>query len=136
MSFKTIFGGCYCSSITYEIQGEVLNQGVCYCSDCQKLTGGSSWPFLFISTDSLKTHGELKTFVRMGRSGKKVKVEFCPECGTTLFGRPEFWQGCMTVSASTLNNPDIFSPKIHVWTKEAPKWTCLHENWTKFLQNP
>ena len=135
-SIPSITGGCYCGSVRYEIQGEILNQGVCHCVDCQKLTGGTSWPFLFILSESLKYQGNVNSFERTAFSGKKVTLEFCPKCGTTLFGRPEFWEGCSTVSASTLDNPKHFYPLKHVWTEEAPKWQAFKEGIPLCKQNP
>lgn len=131
-----LHGGCYCGHIQYEIVGEVLKEGVCHCRACQQLTGGACWPFLVVNSESLHISGDLKEFTRKGASGQKVHVGFCPECGSTLFGRPEVWPTIRTVSASSLDNPEFFSPSMHVWTEAMPSWMILNPDVPQFLDNP
>ncbi len=128
-------GGCYCGHITYEITEAVLKKGVCHCHSCQKLTGGACWPFLLVKSESLQIHGQVKYITRQGDSGHNVHVSFCPECGTTLFGRPEAWPSIRTVSASTLDKAEDFIPDMHVWTEDRQTWISLSHDVVQFLKN-
>lgn len=129
-------GGCFCGNIRYEILEEPIKTGVCHCRSCQHLTGGSSWPFLVVKSESLHISGNLKEFTRNGGSGHKIHTSFCSNCGSTLFGRPELWPHIRTVSASTLDNSESFSPSMHVWTENAPSWVLLNPDIPQFLNNP
>lgn len=80
--------------------------------------------------------GMPKEFSRLESSGKQVHMSFCETCGSTLFGRPEIWPDIRAVSASTLDDPSYFSPDVHVWVKDAPKWFTFHSNILKFDRDP
>ena len=127
-----ITGKCFCGEIHYKIEADILKSGICYCNDCQRLTGGTAWPFIVIPQKSLLVQGETKEFSRPGASGKLVHVSFCGKCGSTLFGGPEVWPHIRTVGASSLDDKTLFSPDMYVWTEEAPKWNLFDPDVEKF----
>lgn len=127
-----ITGKCFCGEIHYKIEADILKSGICYCNDCQRLTGGTAWPFIVISQESLLVQGETKEFTRPGASGKPVHVSFCGTCGSTLFGRPAVWPHLRIVGASSLDDKTLFSPDMYVWTEDAPKWNLFDPDVEKF----
>jgi hypothetical protein len=131
-----ITGKCFCGAIQYRIESNILKSGVCHCQDCQRLTSGAGWSFIIVPKESLVAKGETKEFVRQGASGKPARISFCGICGTTLFGKPEIWPHIVTVSASSLDDQSHFSPDMHVWTKDAPKWFIFDPEIQKFDCNP
>lgn len=132
MENKMITGKCFCREIQYKVEANILKSGICHCPDCQRLTGGTAWPFIVIPQESLVIQGETKEFTRPGASGKPVHVSFCGTCGSTLFGRPEIWPHIRIVGASSLDDKTLFTPDMYVWTEEAPKWTLFDPNIPKF----
>lgn len=78
-------GGCSCGSVRFELRDRPLWTNVCHCDACKKRTG-SAFGFSIVveATNVKKFIGSTKTFVRRGESGKSVKYEFCPNCGSTL----------------------------------------------------
>lgn len=136
-SIHTITGGCFCGKVRYTVNEPILKGGMCFCSQCRKITGGSSWPFVVVVSESLKVTGDaFKEYTRLGSSGKKVHAGFCSECSTTLFGRPELWADIRTISASTLDNPELFRMDMQVWTEDAPSWVILNPDVPVFPRNP
>lgn len=134
---QEITGGCFCGKVRYTIGEPILKGGICYCTQCQKISGGSSWPFVVVKGDSFKISGDtFKEFTRKGASGKNVRAGFCSECSTTIMGRPELWPDIRTISASTLDNPDLFHIEMQVWTEDAPSWATLDRNIPIFPKNP
>lgn len=125
-------GRCFCGAIKYRIEADVLKSGICHCHACQQLTGGAAWPFIVVPQDSLIIQGVTKEFTRFGASGKPVHVSFCGTCGSTLFGRPEIWPHIRIVGASSLDDQTHFSPDMHVWTENAPKWALFDPSIPKF----
>ena len=130
-----ITGKCFCGAIQYKIEANILKSGVCHCHACQHLTGGSAWPFIVIPQESLIVQGETKEFIRPGASGKQVHINFCGTCGSTLFARPEIWPHIRIVGASSLDDQTLFSPNMHVWTENAPKWALFDPGIPKFDRN-
>lgn len=128
-------GGCFCGNIRYHISDEVIKRGVCHCRSCQHLTGGSSWPFIVVKSECLNISGDLKEFTRKGANGQ-VHLGLCPNCGSTLFARPEIWPHIRTVSASSLDNIESFLPDMHVWIEDAQAWVLFDPDVPQFKHNP
>lgn len=131
-----ITGQCFCSKIKYKITAPIIKSGICHCLDCQRLTGGSSWPFIIVPSNSLYTEGIFKEISRTGSSGKKVHVGFCSVCGTTLFGKPELWPHIRTISVSSLDDRTLHIPNMHVWVKDAAPWVLFDAKTPQFDKNP
>lgn len=129
-------GGCHCQQVRYEITTQPLRMGLCYCRSCQYSTGSAYYPFLSINEESLKITGKFNEYITIGSSGKSVHRCFCANCGTLLLGRPESRPGLCTVSASSLDNPTIFSPEIAVWVSDAQPWTTINPVLKRFDKNP
>lgn len=132
-----ITGQCFCGNVKYTVSTPIIKTGMCFCSDCQKLTGGASWPFIVVQSISLSITGDTFTeYTRIASSGNKAHVGFCCKCSTTLFGRPELWPEIQTVSASSLDSPELFKPEMYVWTENAPSWVMLDPAVPNFPRNP
>ena len=39
-----ISGACFCTAVKYELLRESQMQGLCYCTDCQRVGGSAQWP--------------------------------------------------------------------------------------------
>ena len=133
---ESITGGCFCGQVRYENSGKILNAGLCHCVDCQRLTGGAAWPFFVVFHTDLKVTGDVVEFPRTGASGHEVHMGSCAACGSRLFGRSDHWAKIRTVSASSLDNASLFTPKMHLWTAHAPGWTAFVPGLPKFEHNP
>jgi hypothetical protein len=44
--------------------------------------------------------------------------------------------GLTTVSASTLDNPSLFQPQMHMWTESAQPWDIISDECTQFPKGP
>ena len=130
-----ITGQCYCGNIKYHSTGDILKMGICYCRDCQRLTGGTALPFIVVLADTLHVSGHIKELSRLGISGNSVHMAFCEQCGSTLFGRFEEWPHIRTISASSLDDSSQFSPDVQIWTKDAPEWMQLIHGIPQFERN-
>ncbi len=130
-----ITGQCYCGNVKYHFTGDILRKGICYCRDCQRITGAAALPFIAILSDTLHIKGNVKEVSKIGGSGKTVYMSFCEQCGSTLFGRFEAWPNVRTVSASSLDDGRKFSPEVQIWTQDAPEWIQLIEGVPQFERN-
>ena len=130
-----ITGQCYCGNIKYNSTGDILKKGICYCRDCQRLTGGNALPFIVVLSDTLHIQGSVKEFSRLGISGNPVHMAFCEQCGSRLFGRFGAWPNIRTISASSLDDSSQFSPDVQIWTQDAPKWTQFIQGIPQFERN-
>jgi len=66
----TISGGCLCGAVRYECPAEAAVSALCYCTDCQRATGGAFSAGFMVPKDSFKLlKGQLKGFEITADSG-------------------------------------------------------------------
>lgn len=82
-------GGCSCGAVRFAI-GRFLYVMACHCDACKKRTGSAFGLSVMVDDgDVAEFTGATKTFVRTAESGRPVRYEFCPDCGTTVRWRVE-----------------------------------------------
>lgn len=78
-------GSCFCSKVSYELEGSLQNGRACHCSRCRKVFSGASSAYaeLVPGSEIKWNDGEcLVTF----ESGDGWAIGFCGSCGSTLCG--------------------------------------------------
>ncbi|MCK5121957.1 MAG: GFA family protein [Methylococcales bacterium] len=131
-----ITGGCLCGAVKYEILAEPIGAGNCHCRTCQKSVGTTYFPALFVPYHALKITGAYKEYPTTSDSGNTVHRGFCPECGTSLFGRNSATDKIRPVNAATLDNPSIYKPHMDFWVSEAQSWDTMDPDLPKFEKDP
>jgi len=70
--------------------------------------------------------GVLKTYeYRSDETNRWVKIEFCPNCGTTVTWTGEWAPGRRAIGAGTLDDPDWIKPELHVFKRSALRWVIF-----------
>lgn len=115
-------GGCLCGLVRYEITGEPIFAGLCHCRDCQRSSGSAFAPYLGIRAADFRLSGEVRRYAKPNDSGGQSQRHFCPNCGSTVFGRGNGW---VTVYAGTLDEPDRFMPREHIFVRSRCSWAHL-----------
>lgn len=101
-------GGCYCGALRYEASGDPAFKGLCYCRECQYISGGAENVFIGMPGDGFAwTKGSPKTFTR-GDLESPVTREFCPECGTHIATRSPGVPGVVILKVGTLDDPGLY----------------------------
>ena len=78
-------GGCFCSRVTYEVEGALESGRCCHCSRCRKAFSGASSAYAELSAGSkVKWTGEDDPAVYP--TGDGFAIGFCRTCGSTLCG--------------------------------------------------
>ncbi len=129
-------GGCACGAIRYESSMGPLMAGTCHCRDCQRASGGSDAPTLFIPKAALKVSGDIKYYEVTGDSGGSVSRGFCAQCGSPLFGKPSMMPDVVGIRAGSLDNPSLFQPSMDVYTSSAQPWDYMNPDLPKFPKAP
>jgi hypothetical protein len=124
-------GGCLCGAVRYRTFAEPLRVTICHCRFCQRFTGSA---FLvepiFRREDVALSGAELRVYDhRSDSSGKRVSLNFCGQCGTTLFLDLERFPDIYGLCGGTFDDPDWFdrSPGKcrHIFTRSAQKGVVL-----------
>jgi hypothetical protein len=118
-------GGCVCGAVRFALD-RPLWVVVCHCDACKKRTGSAFGISLVMDSGGVRDFtGETRSFVRTGESGRKVRYEFCPGCGTTLRWHVELISSRQVFAGGTLDDPTKFDVGGEMYTGEALPWARL-----------
>lgn len=82
-------GGCFCSKISYVLDGSLQNARACHCSKCRKAFSGPSSAYAELAPGSeIEWTGRSSLVVHDSSEG--WGIGFCGGCGSTLCG---LWNG-------------------------------------------
>src|SRR5271156_1245717 len=113
-------GGCLCGALRYEVVGEPLASGHCYCADCRKASGSGFVPFMSFKATAVHFSGEAREFrSRAANSGEAVRNS-CPICMSLVFGGEIGKTDSHTLYAGSLDDPSAFHPTIAIFAAGRP----------------
>ena len=115
-------GGCHCGRIRYTAEVEPANVRLCHCTDCQRLSGSAYRVSVPARSEDFELQGEPRIYVKTADSGNRVSRGFCPTCGSPVLSRNSAMAGMAFVRASSLDDPDQFTPQMVVYTARAAAW--------------
>ena len=128
-------GSCLCGAVRFKLTTEPLATRICWCRDCQHLSGNGTANVL-VAAEGLSISGTLSEYIKPADSGNQITRQFCPSCGTHLFAkssaRPEF----RVLRAGNLNEPSSIKPTMNIWAASAPTWACLDSSIERVEQQP
>jgi hypothetical protein len=118
-------GGCLCGALRYEVRGEPLYMGHCYCRDCRKASGSGFIPFMGVAAQAVRFQGESKAFVSPSANGGDATRNFCPLCAGLVFGGVRGESDSFTLYVGSLDDPSLFRPTVAIFAKDRPDWTPM-----------
>jgi hypothetical protein len=133
---KRYTGGCLCGALRYEAEGEPMHSGHCYCADCRKASGSGFVPFMGFRSSALRFTGQSRTFTSKAANGGNAVRNFCPICGSLVFGGRVGEDSSHTIYVGSLDDPSAFRPTIAIFTRGRPDWAIIPPNLTSFAGMP
>lgn len=117
-------GGCLCGAVRYRANGEPLRAGACHCTFCQRRTGSAFGLSVYFKDEQVTIlRGATKTYEhRSDETGRWFKLEFCPDCGTTVMWTLEALPGARGIAGGTFDDPRSLPIKRHIWMRSAHTW--------------
>jgi len=117
-------GKCLCGYLTHEAEVDANAVEICNCTDCQTLSGSAFRVTVPVIGRRFKfLSGEPKTYVKVAESGNKRVLAFCPECGTSVYSRPEDGkQGFFGLRVGSLRQRADLIPRAQCWRRSAQAW--------------
>lgn len=129
-------GGCMCGAVHYEIDGPLIAAVQCYCLTCRKLSGSGHAFHAVVPVEAMKIVGETKGFASTADSGNTVINDFCPTCGTPLFGRNLGAPGMIGFRVASLDDPSQIMPQMAVYIKRLQPWDLRNSALPAFMEMP
>ena len=128
-------GGCLCGAVRYRVEGEPPRSSVCSCTCCQRRTGSAFGFGAYFNAEQVKIlKGKLAAYEhRSDESGRWLRFEFCPACGTQVTWTIEALPGMRAVGVGTLDDPQRIKPNRFGWFRSAHSW-LQPPDWVEVVQ--
>lgn len=105
-----VTGGCLCGQVRLVATGQPYRVGLCHCLDCRKHHGALFHASAIFPQAAVVITGETSDYA--GRN-------FCPRCGSSVFGRSG---DEVEVNLGSLDAPNQFMPTYELWTLRREAW--------------
>jgi hypothetical protein len=115
-------GQCLCGQVRYSVTADPIHAGLCHCRECQRATGSAFSAFMCFPADAIHLTGQTKATERVSGRGTMTRRNFCPDCGTTVYGG-DLTVGTVNIYAGTLDQPERFQPGAMVYTRSRQLWS-------------
>lgn len=121
---ETHEGGCACGEVRYRTQGRPVRTSACHCTFCQRRTGSAFGLGAYFDAAQVKIlRGELRRYEhRSDESGRWLRFEFCPRCGTQVTWTVEAMPGKRAIGVGTFDDPKWLKPDRFSWLRSAHPW--------------
>jgi hypothetical protein len=133
---RVVSGGCLCGALRYEVRGEALYAGHCYCADCRKASGSGFVPYMGFAREAIRFTGASRAFAVRAANGNEAVRNFCPVCGSLVFGGPRDSAATFTLYAGSLDDPSQFAPTAAIFTSGRPAWAVLPAHLKAYAARP
>ncbi len=120
-------GGCTCGAVRYELTATPLFVHCCHCRWCQRETGSAFVINAIVETDCIKVcDGEPSAIETPSESGRGQTIVRCPTCWVALWSHyVGIGPKTAFLRAGTLDDPDLITPDIHIYTASKQPWVTL-----------
>jgi hypothetical protein len=120
-------GGCLCGAVRYSVSGKPAVASACHCRYCQRRTGSAFATLAYFDEAKVKVvKGELAEYEhRSDESGRWLRTQFCPRCGTTVTIAVEVRPGMKGIALGTLDDPDALHIERHIWLRSKRPWVVV-----------
>lgn len=129
-------GQCLCGNVKFEADGDIAMMGNCHCTDCQQVSGSAFATLVFMNEENVKIEGELKSFDHKVDSGNTLIKEFCPRCGSQMFGKNAARPGSLALKAGSINEKEQIKPQFNVFASRKLDCVTLDDNIPAFDTMP
>ena len=120
-------GGCLCGAVRYRVTAAPFRTSVCHCKFCQRRTGSAFGVGAYFRKEDFELlRGELKSYEhRSDESGRWLRNEFCPKCGTTVTWTLELVPDGRGIAGGSFDDPGWLRIERHSWTRSKQPWVPL-----------
>jgi hypothetical protein len=122
-------GGCLCGDVRYRITAQPLRVTICHCTFCQRLTGSAFLVEPIFRRADVSFYGAVARRYdhQSDSSRKRVSVNFCGTCGTTIYLDLERFPEIVGLCGGTFDDPNWFdrSQCRHIFTRSAQAGVVL-----------
>jgi hypothetical protein len=80
--------------------------------------------------------GAEQVYVRGSDSGRKIKIHFCPDCGSSVFWYAEWCPDLIGIAFGAFADPSMPEPTVSVWETTRHPWVVFDHRLDRFAIQP
>ena len=122
---------CCCASLRAEATGEPAFVAACHCIKCQRRTGSPFGVSTYFPKEQVCTEGPSGN-----DSGRKIKIHFCPDCGSSVFWYGELYPNLIGIAFGAFADPSMPRPMLSVWETTRHSWVSFNHQLDRFTVQP
>lgn len=122
-------GGCRCGAVRYAFTGKPLWVAHCHCASCRRATGAAVATWVGVAADRFRWLGGAPARFE---SSPGVFRSFCGRCGAPLTYEADRFAGEVHIAIGSLDEPDRFPPRGHVYVAEQVGWLELADSLPRY----
>lgn len=126
---------CSCGALALSLPGPPSLVAACHCLECQRRTGAPFGVGAFYPVEAVRISGAPKEYVRAGESGGRVRCYFCPDCGSTVFWKPDKFPALIGVAVGAIADPNFPAPIKSVFERSKHAWVEIDGTDVEHLQH-
>jgi hypothetical protein len=122
-------GGCHCGHVRYALSAKPFAADFCHCRDCQQTTGSPVGAWMDFRVEQVRWVSGAPTEYA---SSTRIRRGFCSICGSTLSYRSIEHPEYLTLSITSLDNPDSVRPTYHIYTERQLVWLPIDDECPRY----
>lgn len=115
-------GQCLCGYIKIIVSGPPAFSVLCFCQDCQRISGGGHLPQAAFDNSCVEITGSPKTFRWKSDSGNDLQLSYCPDCGSAIHKTTSKMPDTVFVSVGLLNDQTLFQSPHLAFVEGCQDW--------------
>ena len=115
-------GGCLCGATRYKITESPRFAITCFCTDCQRATGGGHAPQFAVGKDAVSLTGPLKHHTAKSDAGNDLAFGFCGACGSPITKSTTAAADLLLLYAGSLDDPSVMPMPKPVFESSRQAW--------------
>lgn len=115
-------GRCLCGHIRITVSGAPAFSVLCFCQDCQRISGGGRLPQAAFENTCVEIAGTLKTYHWKSDAGNDLQLGYCPNCGSPIYKITSKMPDMLFVAVGVLNDQALFQSPFHAFAEGYQDW--------------
>jgi hypothetical protein len=125
---------CCCGSLRAETSGEPAGVAVCHCIECQRRTGSAFGANTYFRKEQVRVEGPSTVYQRDGQEGRKVRIHFCPQCGSSVYWEADFLPRHIGIAYGAFADLSLAPPTLSAWEQSRHAWIAFDQPIEGFQQ--
>ena len=125
MTDATLYGGCFCGAVQYQVVDAFRYAMNCHCGNCRRTTGAAFKPFAGIEAGKLRvTAGADRRLIYGDAAGHDAH---CACCGSLLYSLVRD-AAYVHVAMGTLHEVPSIRPSAHIFVGSKAPWFSITDD--------